>query len=270
MDWRDEGILLTARRHGESTAIVEVLTLGARPPRRGGPRRRRTSAGSGAAAGGAPVPGMVGADRGAHRHLSGRSDRRADGGDHGRRRGAGDPRCGDGADRRHPAGARRPSRPLPAEPGTHRGTGHRTRLDRALRRLGVALLAELGFGLDLRTCAVTATPDDLVWVSPRSGRAVSRAAGAPGPTALYRFPRSCVTDGTHRPSRPMSGRTGTDRLLPRGTRRPRSPARNPAGGPRQGRGGDQPHGAFRALKTHACPWHTMRAWNVHDSTSTRR
>ena len=43
MDWRDEGILLTARRHGESTAIVEVLHRRARPPRRvvrGGAGRR--------------------------------------------------------------------------------------------------------------------------------------------------------------------------------------------------------------------------------------
>ena len=26
MDWRDEGILITARRHGESSAIIEVFT----------------------------------------------------------------------------------------------------------------------------------------------------------------------------------------------------------------------------------------------------
>ncbi len=41
----------------------------------------------------------------------------------------------------------------------------------------LGLLTELGFGLDLSTCAVTGTPDDLTWVSPRTGRAVSRAAG---------------------------------------------------------------------------------------------
>ncbi len=28
MEWRDEGILLAARRHGESAAIIEVLTAG--------------------------------------------------------------------------------------------------------------------------------------------------------------------------------------------------------------------------------------------------
>jgi DNA repair protein RecO (recombination protein O) len=45
-------------------------------------------------------------------------------------------------------------------------------------RWELALLHELGFGLDLSSCAATGTSDDLVYVSPRSGRAVSRAAGA--------------------------------------------------------------------------------------------
>ena len=40
----------------------------------------------------------------------------------------------------------------------------------------LGLLREIGFGLDLATCAVTDTVDDLVYVSPKSGRAVSRAA----------------------------------------------------------------------------------------------
>jgi DNA repair protein RecO (recombination protein O) len=46
-------------------------------------------------------------------------------------------------------------------------------------RFELALLAELGFGLDLGRCAVTGSSEDLVYVSPRSGRAVSRhGAGA--------------------------------------------------------------------------------------------
>ena len=46
-------------------------------------------------------------------------------------------------------------------------------------RWEVALLGDLGFGLALETCAVTGTRDELVFVSPRTGRAVSRAgAGA--------------------------------------------------------------------------------------------
>jgi DNA repair protein RecO (recombination protein O) len=39
------------------------------------------------------------------------------------------------------------------------------------------MLAELGFGLDLSACAATGTTSDLAYVSPKSGRAVSRAAG---------------------------------------------------------------------------------------------
>lgn len=45
-------------------------------------------------------------------------------------------------------------------------------------RWEATLLAELGFGLDLGTCAVTGATTDLVWVSPRTGRAVSGAGGA--------------------------------------------------------------------------------------------
>jgi DNA repair protein RecO (recombination protein O) len=44
-------------------------------------------------------------------------------------------------------------------------------------RFELQLLAELGFGLDLDSCAATARTTDLVYVSPKSGRAVSRAAG---------------------------------------------------------------------------------------------
>lgn len=41
----------------------------------------------------------------------------------------------------------------------------------------IALLRELGFGLDLSRCALGGDPLTLEWVSPKSGRAVSRAAG---------------------------------------------------------------------------------------------
>lgn len=45
-------------------------------------------------------------------------------------------------------------------------------------RWELGLLADLGFGLDLTTCAATGAKSDLVYVSPRSGRAVSREGGA--------------------------------------------------------------------------------------------
>jgi DNA repair protein RecO (recombination protein O) len=46
-------------------------------------------------------------------------------------------------------------------------------------RWEIGLLNELGFGLDLARCAATGTADDLIYVSPRTGRAVSREAGEP-------------------------------------------------------------------------------------------
>jgi DNA repair protein RecO (recombination protein O) len=50
------------------------------------------------------------------------------------------------------------------------------------------LLAALGFGLDLTGCAATGVNDDLAYVSPRSGRAVSRSAGAPYHDKLLPLP----------------------------------------------------------------------------------
>jgi DNA repair protein RecO (recombination protein O) len=51
-----------------------------------------------------------------------------------------------------------------------------------------ALLAALGFGLDLSACAATGVNDDLAYVSPRSARAVSRSAGAPYHDKLLPLP----------------------------------------------------------------------------------
>lgn len=55
-------------------------------------------------------------------------------------------------------------------------------------RWELGLLGELGFGLDLSTCAATGQSHDLVFVSPRTGRAVSREAGAPYEDKLLRLP----------------------------------------------------------------------------------
>lgn len=54
--------------------------------------------------------------------------------------------------------------------------------------LELALLAEAGFGLDLSRCAATGTQEDLVYVSPKSGRAVSRFAGSPYHDKLLPLP----------------------------------------------------------------------------------
>ncbi|WP_172122885.1 MULTISPECIES: DNA repair protein RecO [unclassified Devosia] len=49
----------------------------------------------------------------------------------------------------------------------------------ALARFEIAVLDELGFGLDLSACAATGVTDNLTHVSPRTGRAVSSAAAQP-------------------------------------------------------------------------------------------
>jgi DNA repair protein RecO (recombination protein O) len=55
-------------------------------------------------------------------------------------------------------------------------------------RWELGLLDELGFGLDLTRCASTGTMDDLIFVSPKSGRAVSRLAGEPYKDKMLRLP----------------------------------------------------------------------------------
>jgi len=58
----------------------------------------------------------------------------------------------------------------------------------AYARWELKLLDCLGFGLDLSACAATGAREDLVYVSPRSGRAVSRDAGAPYREKLLALP----------------------------------------------------------------------------------
>jgi DNA repair protein RecO (recombination protein O) len=58
----------------------------------------------------------------------------------------------------------------------------------ALVRFELHMLGELGFGLDLESCAATGSTDGLAYVSPRSGRAVSLVAGAPWRDKLLRLP----------------------------------------------------------------------------------
>jgi DNA repair protein RecO (recombination protein O) len=63
-------------------------------------------------------------------------------------------------------------------------------LDAAARvvRFELDMLAELGFGLDLMSCAATGASEDLMYVSPKSGRAVSRQAGEQWRDKLLRLP----------------------------------------------------------------------------------
>jgi DNA repair protein RecO (recombination protein O) len=64
----------------------------------------------------------------------------------------------------------------------------------ALVRYELLVLREMGFGLDLDQCAVSGSNDDLIAVSPRSGRAVSAAEAEPYATKLLPLPRF-VRDG---------------------------------------------------------------------------
>lgn len=57
-----------------------------------------------------------------------------------------------------------------------------------LVRWELLLLAELGYGLDLEKCAATGGREDLIYVSPKSGRAVSAEAGAPYAAQLLPLP----------------------------------------------------------------------------------
>lgn len=57
-----------------------------------------------------------------------------------------------------------------------------------LARFELALLDELGFGLDLSQCVASGSTQELVWVSPKSGGAVSKSAGAPYESQLLVLP----------------------------------------------------------------------------------
>lgn len=65
-------------------------------------------------------------------------------------------------------------------------------------RFELAVLEELGFGLDLAQCALTGVREDLAYVSPKSGRAVTRTAGAPWQDRLLPLPAFLMAGGTQR------------------------------------------------------------------------
>jgi DNA repair protein RecO (recombination protein O) len=74
----------------------------------------------------------------------------------------------------------------------------------------LALLSALGFGLDLTRCGATGVTEDLYYVSPRSGRAVSREAGGAWADKLLPLPafligRGAPTIGAVREALRMSG-----------------------------------------------------------------
>jgi DNA repair protein RecO (recombination protein O) len=68
-----------------------------------------------------------------------------------------------------------------------------------LARFEMTMLDELGFGLDLDQCAATGGTEDLIYVSPRTGRAVSRAAGESYRDRLLKLPGFLVAEEAARP-----------------------------------------------------------------------
>jgi DNA repair protein RecO (recombination protein O) len=78
-------------------------------------------------------------------------------------------------------------------------------------RWEVALLEEMGWGLNLTECALTGATEDLAWVSPRTGRAVSAAAAGPWRDRLLPLPRFLLAEdraGANDPSGPADWLAG--------------------------------------------------------------
>ncbi|MBE9558763.1 MAG: DNA repair protein RecO [Proteobacteria bacterium] len=193
MEWSDEGIGLTVRRHGESSAIVSLLTLG--HGRHGGLVR----GGSSRRMRGFLQPGnTVSANWRARleEHLGTLTV---------------EPMVSHAAlyDQPGPLAALTAATALVEaalpERAPHPELYHLLgELLEALDRPGWAeayirwelrLLADLGFGLDLGSCASTGTNDGLAWVSPKSGRAVSLSAGEPWRAKLLPLPRFLSPEG---------------------------------------------------------------------------
>jgi len=187
MQWSDEGIVLSSRVHGETSAIVELLTrshgrhLGL--VRGGRSRRQRPVLQTG---------NLVAAQWRARlsEHLGGYSVELLE---------AHAARVLD--DRAALAGLntltalarllpeREPHGPLyEASIMVLQALSEGDHWSALLVRWELGLLDELGFGLDLETCAATGETSDLVYVSPKSGRAVSRDAGRPYKDKLFVLP----------------------------------------------------------------------------------
>jgi DNA repair protein RecO (recombination protein O) len=200
MDWRDEGILIAARRHGESAAIIEVFTAAhgrhAGVVRGGGGRRmapvlqpgtrlavewtarleehigifRVDPVGTSAAAIMASPAALAALGSVVALVAATLPERDA-----------------------HPELYAR-TRDLVAALGTDPGW------PAGYAAWELALLAELGFGLDLSGCALTGAAEGLAFVSPRTGRAVSAAAAGAWADRLLPLPGFLAASG--RPAAP--------------------------------------------------------------------
>ena len=80
----------------------------------------------------------------------------------------------------------------------------------------LGLLDEIGFGLDLARCAVTGSREDLCYVSPRTGRAVSRAGAGEWASRLLALPQALQMKGPVSRAEVAAGLALTGYFLQRG------------------------------------------------------
>jgi len=202
MEWRDEGLIIGVRRHGERSAIVEAMT------RAHGRHLGLVRGGRSTRMGAALQPGntlrLIWRAR-LDEHLGAYSveplELRA-----GRLMGSALALAGLAwlcalarlLPERDPHEAVYETLTLIAE-----------RLDDAgmapplVARFETQMLAECGFRLDLSRCAATGAVEDLAYVSPKSGRAVSRDAGEPWRDRLLRLP-AFLRDGARLEAAPSA------------------------------------------------------------------
>lgn len=198
MDWRDEGILLSVRRHGETSSIIEVFTPGH--------GRHAGIVQGGASRRVAPL-----LQPGAQLDVSWRARLDEHLGTY-----TVEPvrsRSGLMADRLALAGLNSVCALLHfllPEREAHLALYHATLglLDRIgagegwapdYLRWELGLLEEMGYGLDLTRCARTGTRDDLAYVSPASGRAVARGAAGEWADRLLPLPACLLGQGPAAP-----------------------------------------------------------------------
>lgn len=188
MDWQDDGILLTTRPHGESSAIVEVLTashgrhLGLV---RGGASRRMA---------GVLIPGAQLALRWRARlegHMGAftvepKFSRAAILNDRGRLAA-----LNSAVSLLHISLPERDPHPAlyALSLGLFDQLAEGEEWLTHYIHWELALLDQIGYALDLTACAVTGTRDDLAYVSPKTGRAVSREAAGDWAPRLLPLPR---------------------------------------------------------------------------------
>lgn len=77
----------------------------------------------------------------------------------------------------------------------------------------LAFLSEMGFGLELSACAATGATQDLIYVSPKSGRAVSARAGEPYKDKLMSLPAFLRDSASGQGYLPGSGHPGREVVL---------------------------------------------------------